>query len=178
MSDDDIPFPPSADHGDQKQEPIEPDLVVHQPFIGKHFSNAVEGIKAASPGSLGGVAGSAYLAAWVNQMSDENTRLNMKIEQRDKEFKSELQRRDHEIKTEREEHHHTKSQLAVSNERIQSESRNRHLRNFGIAVGVGLMGVAANLATQPITPAFIISLSAGALLVLLCWFSHTGGGST
>jgi len=161
----DIPIPKdSGSSGLQKESSKKQTLVKAQPFSSNEVVNALEGIAASNTRSLGGEVGSALLAASMKQLAQDNHRLrqeNTKLDEKNQHQQQELET--------------ARTRAAVLQERLIGYGKNKHLRNFGIAVGIGLLGIGINLGRQEWGFLAVTSLVAGALLTLLSWFSGPDG---
>lgn len=160
-----VPIPlGSGSSGDQVSADTEDDLVPAQSFGENHIAEAIETIVNRNSRSLGGEVGSALVAAATRQLAED--KLELRKENGD--LISALSSQRSELEASR-------IRCAVLSERQNSEVKNRHLRNLGITVGVGLVGVGIDLARGGIDANAIGAIVVGCLLTLLSWFSTAKG---
>ncbi len=155
-----IPVPVnSGSDGHQKQSSGVSNLV-EKPLEGLVVVKAIEGLAASHSKSLGGDVSSALIAATTNQLANDYSDLKRNYNSLNEKF--EAQRDDLE---------NTRISNAVLSERIQSDSRNKHLRNLSITIGTSLISTGIYLSRTELDIYAFGTLVFGALLLLLGWFS-------
>ncbi len=166
MTTEDREIPVPEDTGSSgEQEPAREgtQIIPKSPQTGMPVVDAIEGLVASRTRSLGEF-GSVMLAATARQLADENA--SLKDENRLQAV--DLSRRRDELESER-------VRNAVLSERIRADRRNKHIRNFAIAVGTALAstGIILSRSGGDMYSTGLIVL--GTLLLLVSWFGPTKG---
>lgn len=127
---------------------------------GFHLVNTVEGIAARNSRAFGGDIATALISAATRQMGQDYS----DVKKDNGRLKELLEKMRDELET-------TRTKNAVLSERIRAEGKNKLLRNFGITVGTGLVGIGITLSRTQQDIYSIGAIVSGALLLLLSWFS-------
>lgn len=160
-----IPVPEdSGSSGLQKEPSAQQNLVTAQPFSGHAITEAVEGIVESNTCTLGGEVGSALIVASMQQMSHDKNQLQQENNKLNQNFQQQ------QVKLEE-----ARTRSAVLEERLKGYGKNKHLRNLGIAIGIGLVGIGINLGRQKVDIVAISAIVAGSLLTIISWFSGPDG---
>lgn len=158
--DTEIPVPDdSGSSGEQKSASGE--YLPAKPQKGLPVVDALEGLGPSAMRRLGEF-GSVFVTAYPRQLADEIQDLKEEIRQLRESSES---GRD-ELESER-------IKNAVLAERIESDSRNRHLRNLGITVGTGLASTGILMSRAKIDGYSVGLIFVGVLLLLASWFASS-----
>jgi hypothetical protein len=157
-----IPIPDSSGSAGGQQAASPTDVLDPiEPLAGLPIVNTLHGLATRNSRAFGGDVPAALLNAATRQLGNEY--LEMKAENRKLIEKLEKLRED--ATDLRVEH-------AVLEERIQSEGKNKHIRNLCITVGVGLVGVGYAQAKVALDAYAVVAMLVGILLTAIGWFSH------
>lgn len=160
---DEIPTPDrSGSSGTQISADPSQILDPARPFGGTHITAAIEGL--AANRALGGNASSVMMAAVTNQLSQEVNDL-----------KAENRRHLGRIDELRDVLQAATSKNAVLEERLNSEGRNKHLRNLALTAGTSLLGAGFAIDNPEFQKYSIGMIGFGLALVALGWFTGPGG---
>jgi hypothetical protein len=131
-----------------------------RPLQGLHVANTLEGLASSNTKAFGGDISAAFIAAATRQLAsdcadlkNENARLQGRVENH---------RDDLEV---------ARIENAVLVEKISSEGRNKHLRNFSITVGTALIGVGVTLSRAGQDGYSVGALVFGCLILALGWIA-------
>ncbi len=156
-----IPVPDrSGSGGSQIASDSSQMLVEARPFQSLHLATTIEGLASANSRAFGGEISATLIGAATRQLAIECSEL--KIEGRRQSDRIESLRDDLEI---------VRIKNAVLVEKISSDGRNKHLRNFGITVGTSLVGAGIALSRSGSDNYSYGAFVFGGLLLLLAWFS-------
>lgn len=156
-----IPIPDrSGSHGRQMPADVSQILREARPLQGLHLATTIEGLASSNTRAFGGDVSAALIGAAARQMASECGDL-----------RNTNQRLHDRIETHRDELETVRIQNAVLSEKISSEGRNKHLRNFSITVGTALIGVGVTLSRAGQDGYSVGALVFGALILVLGWMS-------
>ena len=110
--------------------PADDNLQVLDPFGGLPIVSAVEGLVASNARAFGGNVPAALLGAATRQIG--NDYLELKGEHRRLRAQNEIVR---------DQLHQAKTRVAVLEDRVRSDGKNKNVRNLCITVGMGLVGL-------------------------------------
>lgn len=153
----------SGNKGTQSESTADSELVPAKPLEGLPITRAIEGIASTHSRSLGGDTTSALIAGATNQLAYDFQELKREHESLKGRFE-----------TQRNELEAARTESAVLTERINSEGKNKHLRNLCIAFGTGLLSTGIYLSRTAIDGFAIGALVIGGSLLLFGWFSGPG----
>lgn len=120
---------------------------------------AIEGLAAARPKGMGGEVVANLLSGAFGQLSQELTGI-----------KEELRNSQYECNKAFDKLSECKERVATLTERVRLDSRNRHLRNFGIFAGTVLISNAIGFSKSQSNIGWIF-VAIGVLLVIISWLS-------
>ena len=168
MSDDPaipIPVPDrSGSSGNQLAADQSQVFIEARPLHGLHMASTIEGLASTNPRAFGNEVAVSLLGAYSRQAAFENNDLRM-------ENRRLLDR----IDSMRDTLEIERISNGVLSEKIKSEGKNKHLRNFCITVGTGAIGIGITLARAGQDGYAIGTVVVGVLLLLLGWFSGPKG---
>lgn len=155
-------------------EPIDPgstgtqiigttDIVVirqESPLHGLPITDAVAGLTASMSNRMGGVAAGLLTGSFAQ--------LSLDLQEKKQELRSTSQKLEHT----RDELNNYKTKTAVLEERVNANSRNKHLRNLSIFVGTLLITFGFELYRNNIERAPYIVGGLGFILLLFGWLSN------
>jgi len=130
------------------------------PLEGLHITKTINGLASTHSRSLGGEVTSALIAGVTKQLASDFSELKQKYLYLSNNFDSQ-----------RNELEKTRILKAVLVERINSEGRNKHLRNLSITIGTSLIGTGILLSRSGLDRYSYGAYGFGAFLLLLGWFS-------
>ena len=158
-----IPIPDkSGISGNQEAAYSNQFLQETKPLDGLYLAKTIEGLATTHARSLGGEVSSALIAGVTTQLAVDYKELK---EQHNKlSNKPEIQRDDLEK---------TRTKNAVLRERIQSENRNKNLKNLCIAIGTALFGIGITLSQTSFDMYAFSAYGSGAILLIFGWISST-----
>lgn len=157
-----VPIPDdSGSSGDQKSATTTGQILPARPQRGLPVVDALEGLAASTAKRLGEF-GSAMLAATARQLADDN-----------QDLKDENRRMQELLESLRNDRESERIKNAVLTERIESDGRNRHLRNLGITVGTGLASTGIILLRTTDDNSAWGLVVTGSLLLLAAWLAPT-----
>jgi hypothetical protein len=133
------------------------------PMQGLHVASTMEGLAATNTKAFGGEIPAAAIGAAMRQVNQdyfEMKRDNLRLFERLEKMRDDLE--------------DTRTKNAVLTERIRSDAKNKNLKNFSIAIGMGLMGIGLTLWRAGGQDGYAITATLlGALLLGLGWFSSS-----
>ena len=149
--------------GEQASSDIGGDLVVAEPLSELPIAKTIKGLASTNSRQLGGDVASALIAGATSQIAHDLREAKNEL--------SELRKRYDESCRELGE---SEKRTAVLEERNRIEKGVKHLRNFTIFIGTGLLSASFHLHTISLSPYSYIASVLGALLLVVGWFA---GGS-
>lgn len=132
----------------------------NNPLLGLDMAQTITGLAASHPKSLGGDVASALIAGVAQQLTSEN-----------KELKTSLEKLTNKYEEERKKTEQIKIENAVLKNIINTDRQNKHLRNFAITFGMGLIGTGIFLSRSQLDKYAVGAYGIGFILILFGWFS-------
>jgi len=129
------------------------------PLEGLPISQRLEGLAAARPRSMGGEIAATLVAGSFTQLSNELIETRRDLQDTRRELQS-----SHNTLAE------CREKSAVLTEKVNANSRDRHLRNLCIAVGTALIGFGIELARNKLEAVGYLLGGVGCLLLIFSWF--------
>lgn len=158
---DNIPVPDtSGSSGSQTSVSGEVELIEAKPLEGLHMARTIEGLASSHSKSLGGEVVSALLAGATNQMACDY----QELKKNHKDLSNKFDNQRDELET-------VRTENAVFKQIINSDRQNKHLRNFSITMGTGLIGTGIYLSRSNLDNFAYGAYGIGVLLVLFGWFT-------
>jgi len=162
MSEEQIPTPDKAGVIDtQTRSNSDLELVeAKKPLEGLDMAQAITGLAASYPKSLGGNVSSALIAVITQQLESDKQELKISLKECSKKYEEERNATE-QIKIEN----------AVLKNIINTDRQSKHLRNFAITFGMGLIGTGIFLSRSQLDNYAVGAYGLGFILVLFGWLS-------
>lgn len=141
-------------------------LVSVPPMQSMTMTQAIEGLAATRPRSLGGDVSAAFVAAAMSQTSQELQATRQS-----------LQRKEDQLQLALDDLTVAKVEIARLNGHLDVASSSQRLRRFSIFAGTALLGVAVDLYKNNYINMSYLIAALGAGLLLFGWLSPSRGGS-
>ncbi len=161
MNEDQIPIPDNSGASDkQTSGTSNGELVLSKPLEGLHMAQVIDGLASSHSKSLGGDVASALLAGATTQLASDYQEQKLKFYELSQKFEKQ-----------RDILEETRTENAVLKHTINSDRENKHLRNFAITMGTGLIGTGIFLSRSQLDNYAWGAYGIGAILVYLGWFT-------
>lgn len=157
-----IPVPVnSGNQGIQVLEDTSLKRIPDRPMEGLTMAKTINGLTSSHSKQFGGEVAAALIAGATNQITFDYRELKSKHDDLNRKFDSQ-----------RDLLEKTRTENAVFVERIRSERQNKHIRNFAIAMGTGLIGTGLKFSQTELDVYAFGAFVVGAIFLYLGWFTH------